>query len=150
MGSELTLDFTLYCWMGAAHSLYKLGAGSQQFFWLRPWIMICKLPGPTDISYIFLKNPDGRFLTGTKNEFRTSAVFSVQTIIIKSTKSTYPVSSFLHLEYLRPHTISLTLLSQDSINESISPLPEPSPYLLKTKFQERQSKKKKKRNKQIK
>ena len=48
------------------------------------------------------------------------------------------------LDCFRPHKISLTLLSQDSINESFSPLPEPSPYLLKTQLQKRYSKKKKK------
>ena len=68
--------------------------------------------------------------------------FSVQAIIIKWTKSTYPVSFFLHLEDFRPRKISLTLLSQDSINEFISPRPEPSLYLLKTQFQERPSVKK--------
>ena len=43
--------------------------------WLRPWIMICKLPGPPIFRIIFLKKFQMAILTGTKNEFGTPAVY---------------------------------------------------------------------------
>ena len=64
-------------------------------------------------------------------------------ILLYRKKSTYHVSLYTWIPSFWAHEISLTLLSQDSTNESISPLHESSPYLLKTQIQERHSKKKK-------
>ena len=75
--------------------------------------------------------------------FRRPADFSFDKRPLKWKKSFYTVSDPGLNFSLRPHKISLPLLSQESVNKSISPLPEPSPYLLKPQFQDVGQKKKK-------
>ena len=96
--------------------------------------MICKLPGQPNFLYI-LKTPDGRFFQKVLKWILDAPLISVQTNIIKSKKIHLSCLIFVYLGHFRPHKISLILLSQDLIDESISPLPKPSPYLLKTQLQ---------------
>ena len=72
--TDSTSDFALNYLLASVHCLYKLGAGSWQFL-VTPMNNDMQIAWTTDIPYIFLKKFQMALLTGTKNEFRTPAVF---------------------------------------------------------------------------